>query len=279
MTDRPARKSPRVTKLVVRHTERVTPHLIRITSAPAEPGDIIRFAQRPHTDAYVKVVFGKPGVSYPDPFDMATARKLPREQWPTVRTYTLREVRDTEIVIDFVYHGEVGLAGPWAAAARPGDELYVLGPGGTYSPDPTADWHLMVGDDSALPAIIAALAKVPAGVPVHAFVEVSDAAEEQQPSTAGELRLTWLHRAAGASLLDAVRALDWPAGRVHAFVHGEAGVVKQLRRHLLDQRGLSIEQLSISGYWRRGFDDESYREAKAAERAVEETGATLTGVK
>jgi NADPH-dependent ferric siderophore reductase len=279
MVDRPARKAPRTTKLVVWHTEHVTPHLIRITSAPSEPGDIERFAQSPHTDTYVKVVFGKPGVSYPEPFDMATARELPREQWPSVRTYTLREVRDAEIVIDFVYHGEAGLAGPWAATARPGDELYVLGPGGAYSPDPAADWHLMIGDDSALPAITAALAKVPAGVPVHAFVEVEDAAEEQSPSTAGELRLTWLHRTSGADLLDAVRAMDWPAGQVHAFVHGEAGTVTQLRRHLLSERGLSTEQLSISGYWRRGFDDETYREDKTAEHATEPAGAALTGVK
>jgi NADPH-dependent ferric siderophore reductase len=259
----------RTTTLVVRGTERVTPHLIRVVAEPADPADLEPFTSTPHTDAYIKVVFPRPGVRYPEPFDMATARELPREQWPALRTYTVREVRDGALVIDFVYHGETGLAGPWAARVNAGDELHVLGPGGAYSPDPDADWHLMVGDESALPAISAALARVPAGAPVHAFVQVRDAAEELPPASAGELRLTWLHRGNGDDgLLDAVRGLDWPSGRVHAFVHGEAGEVKALRRHLVDERGLSTDQLSISGYWRRGFDDESYREAKAAERTA-----------
>ena len=277
MADRPEKKAPRTVKLVVRRAERVTPHLIRIAATPAEPGDIERFAQSPHTDAYVKVVFGQPGVRYPEPFDMATARELPRAQWPALRTYTVREVRGDEIVIDFVYHGDTGLAGPWAATAAPGDEFYVLGPGGAYAPDPTADWHLMIGDESALPAITAALAKVPAGVQVHALVEISHAEETQPVNTAADLGLRWLARADGVSLLDAVRGLDWPSGRVHAFVHGEAESVKGLRRYLLDERGLTLGQLSISGYWRRGLADEAFREAKAAERATEQQAAALTG--
>jgi len=266
MPDRRERRAPRTTKLVVRRTEWVTPHLIRIVAAPSEPTDIDRFADSPHTDAYVKVVFRLPGVSYPEPFDMDTARELPREQWPTLRTYTLREVDRAagELVIDFVYHGDVGLAGPWAAAAEPGTELLVLGPGGAYAPDPSADWHLLVGDESALPAIAAALAKIPSGAPVHALVEVDDPAEEQKLSTEGDLRPRWVHRSTSGEdpLVDAVRELEFPAGRVHAFVHGEAGSVRQLRRHLLDERGLSLDQLSISGYWRRGLDDEGYREVK-----------------
>jgi NADPH-dependent ferric siderophore reductase len=276
MADRPAGRQRRTTKLVVRQSERVNPHLIRITAALADPAEFEPFAQTPHTDAYVKVVFRQPGVSYPEPFDMATARQLPREQWPALRTYTVREVRkDTaELVIDFVYHGDAGLAGPWAASAQPGSELLVLGPGGAYSPNPAADWHLMVGDDSALPAIVAALAKVPSGVPVHAFVEVDGPAEQQVLDTPGDLRLTWVHRNTGGDLVDTVRAFEWPTGQVHAFVHGEAGAVKLLRRHLLDERGLSTDALSISGYWRRGFDDESYREAKRAEAESDHLATT-----
>src|SRR5882724_238022 len=221
MADRPERRAPRTTKLVVRRTEWTTPHLIRVVVAPADPADLDRFADSPHTDGYIKVVFLQPDVAYPEPFDMAAARtELPRHQWPTLRTYTLREVdRDAgEIVIDFVYHGDVGLAGPWAASAEPGTELLVLGPGGAYAPDPDAGWHLLVGDESALPAIAAALAEIPAGAPVHAFVEVSDAAEEQKLSTPGELRLGWVHRESSGdgALVEAVRALDFPEGRVHA---------------------------------------------------------------
>jgi NADPH-dependent ferric siderophore reductase len=270
MADRPERKAPRTTKLVVRRTEWVTPHLVRVVSAPEVPAELDRFAASPYTDAYVKVVFRRPGVAYPEPFDMAAVRqRLPREQWPALRTYTLREVDRAagEIVIDFVYHGDVGLAGPWAAAARPGTELLVLGPGGAYAPDPAADWHLLAGDESALPAIAAALAEIPPGVVAHALVEVADAADEQPLSSPGEPRVRWVHRSITGQdgLVDAVRALEFPPGRVHAFIHGEAGAVRQLRRHLLDERGLSLDQLSISGYWRRGMDDESWRAIKAVE--------------
>lgn len=280
MADRPSpgAKGRRATTLVVRRTERVTPHLIRITAAPADPAGFAPFAATPHTDAYIKIVFLRPGVTYPEPFDMAAARQLPREHWPALRTYTLRAVRpgSGEIDIDLVHHGDVGLAGPWAATLRPGDEFHVMGPGGAYSPDPDADWHLLVGDESALPAISAALATLPEGARALVFVEIADDAERQELRSPGDLRVSWLLRDAGTSLVDAVRGLDWPAGRVHAFVHGEAGEVKQLRAHLVGERGLTSDQLSISGYWRRGFDDESYREAKSAERAAEQA---LTGVK
>lgn len=273
MSDRPARQAPVTTKLVVRQADRVTQRLVRIVAAPERPRDIERFAS-PHTDSYVKVVFGKTGVRYPEPFDLAQVRaELPRDQWPALRTYTLREVRPEagEVVIDFVYHGDVGLAGPWAVSATPGSELLVLGPGGAYSPDPTADWHLLVGDETALPAIAAALTRIPPGAPTYVFVEIADAVDRQDLTCLGELRLRWLHRVGQAedALVNEVRGFDFPTGRVHAFVHGEAGAVKKLRRHLLHERGLSRDQLSISGYWRRGFDDESYRATKAADAEAE----------
>lgn len=262
---------------MVRRTAAITPHLIRITAIPANPPEISRFVDTGHTDSYVKVIFRKDGVAYPVPFDMARVRaELPREQWPTLRSYTLREVdpRSAELVIDFVYHGDAGLAGPWAANAHAGSELLVVGPGGGYSPDPTADWHLMAGDDAALPAISASLAQVPAGVPVHAVIEVESPGDRQHLECPGELRVDWLHRGEHTGdpetmLVEHILALEFPPGRVHAFVHGETGAVKLLRRHLVGERGLTPEQLSISGYWRRGYDDESHRALKAAERAEE----------
>ena len=156
----------KVTGLQVRRTERLSPHMIRVV---AGGDDLAAFPDTAHTDRYVKILFPRPGVAYPKPFDMDAVRAAhPREQWPVVRTYTIRslDLAAGELTIDFVHHGDVGLAGPWAAAAQPGDPLLLLGPGGAYAPDPTADWHLLVGDESALPAIGAALERVPAGVPV-----------------------------------------------------------------------------------------------------------------
>ena len=77
------------------------------------------------------------------------------------------------LTLDFVVHGDPGVAGPWAAAAHPGDGLQLTGPGGAYAPDPAAAWHLMVGDAAVVPAIAASLERVPEGVPVHVILEVA----------------------------------------------------------------------------------------------------------
>ena len=257
------------TTLEVRRTERLTPHMIRVVLGG---GDLAAFPDTPHTDRYVKLQFPRPDVRYPEPFDLETIREeLPREQWPAVRTYTVRALDHAagELTIDFVYHGDEGLAGPWAAAARPGDVLRLSGPGGAYAPDPAARWHLMIGDESALPAIGAACERVPAGVAVRAVLEVADAAEHQP--LAGHVDVRWLHRDAGSpsQVVEALAAWELPAGPGQAFVHGEAGLIREVRRHLLGERGFPRAALSISGYWRRGRDEDGWRADKAAERAAE----------
>jgi NADPH-dependent ferric siderophore reductase len=236
-----------------------------------------------YTDHYVKLLFPVPGVTYPEPFDMDVIhRDLPREHWPRTRSYTIRswDPHALELTIDFVYHGDEGLAGPWAANAQPGDELLFLGPGGAYRPSPAADWHLLVGDESALPAIAASLEALPPGAPARVFVEVAGPGEEQELVTPGDAKLVWLHRGdapVGEALVTAVRELEFPEGEVHAFVHGEAGFVKQLRRLLRVERQIPLERLSISGYWRSGDDDEGWRAGKREwNRQIEEEEATTT---
>ncbi|MBO4209718.1 siderophore-interacting protein [Micromonospora echinofusca] len=256
----------RVTRARVLRTGRPTPHLVRLVLG----GDSLAgFPAGEYTDHYIKFLFPPAGVEYPDPVDLGTIRReYPREQWPRLRAYTVRnwDAGTGELTVDVVHHGDEGLAGPWAAALRPGDHVLFTGPGGAYAPSPTADWHLLVGDESALPAIAASLARVPAGAPARVFVEVSDPTDEQELSTEAAAEIVWLHRSdrpVGAALVDAVRALDFPAGDVHAFVHGEAGFVKELRHLLRVERGVPRERLSISGYWRHGVDDEGWRAVKA----------------
>lgn len=276
MADQTTRKSPAATELRVLRTEWLTPHMVRVIAGGS---GLTSFVDNGYADHYVKMVFAPAGVTYPEPFDRDTIRAtFPRDQWPINRTYTVRSIDldAGELAIDFVYHGDEGIAGPWAATTKPGDPVVLLGPGGKYTPDTEADWHLLVGDESALPALANALERMPAGTPVRALIEVADASEEQSLPTPGDAEITWLHRdktpADGTSgLVQAVRALEFPPGQVHAFVHGEAGtVMKQLRPHLLKERGVPREWLSISGYWRRGNTEESFREWKAAEKENEQ---------
>jgi NADPH-dependent ferric siderophore reductase len=265
MAERPVRKKPQLHRAHVVRTERLTPHMVRVVLGGEGLAD---FGAGEYTDHYVKLLFPQEGVTYPEPFDMeAVRRDLPREQWPSTRTYTVRSFDRAarELAIDFVIHGDEGLAGPWAATVRPGTEVLFNGPGGAYAPDPAADWHLLVGDESALPAIAASLERIPAGVPVHAFVEIADAAEEQRLDLPEGVEVVWLHRAGapvGEALVKAVSALDFPPGDVQAFVHGEAGFVKELRRHLRMERHIPRERLSISGYWRRGHDEDGWQASK-----------------
>ncbi|MFJ4011119.1 siderophore-interacting protein [Streptomyces sp. NPDC090026] len=265
MADQPARKAPQVHEATVLRTERLTPHMVRVVLAL--PPDTA-FTLGSFTDHYVKLVFAPEGVRYPEPFDLDRIRaEFPREQWPANRTYTVRswDAAHRELAVDFVVHGDEGLAGPWAARARAGETVRLLGPGGGYAPDPEADWHLLAGDESALPAIAASLERMPAGAVVHAFVEVAGPEEEQKVVTPDGVEIRWLHRGArpvGKALVAAVTALEAPPGEVSAFVHGEAGFVKELRRHLRQERGIPRERLSISGYWRLGQTDEAWRAVK-----------------
>ncbi|GAA3858038.1 siderophore-interacting protein [Saccharothrix violaceirubra] len=254
----------------VLRTEQLAPHMIRVVLGGE---GLDGFEVGPYTDSYVKLQFPQEDVHYPEPFDLGVIREtLPRDQWPRTRTYTVRRWGDGELWIDFVVHGDEGIAGPWAAKAQPGDLLWFSGPGGGYAPDATADWHLMAGDESALPAIAAAVEALPPGAHVRAFVEV-DGPDEELPLPGVE----WVHRSGrhGQAAVDAVRGLEFPAGRVHVFVHGEAHMVKELRGHLRNERGLGRDQLSISGYWRLGADEDGWQSGKAEwNRQVEQEQET-----
>jgi NADPH-dependent ferric siderophore reductase len=188
----------------------------------------------------------------------------PEDERPKIRTYTVRDW-DAEaglLTIDFVVHGDEGIAGPWAAAARVGDTLGLRGPGGGYAPDPGADWHLLAGDTSVIPAISTSLARVPAGAPVHVFLQVHGVEEQVELTSPGDLEVHWLHGDADELLAEAVAALDFPPGTPQVFLHGEATSVRLARRHLVVDRAIPTEFLSASGYWKRTLTDEGWRDAK-----------------
>ncbi|WP_246465008.1 siderophore-interacting protein [Ruania alkalisoli] len=252
-------------------SERITPHMVRLVfSAPG--GGPLDVDPAGYTDTYVKVLLPRPGTGVSEPFDLEEVKeRIPAEDWPVMRTYTIRawDPESGHATIDFVVHGDEGIAGPWAAAARPGDQVQLFGPGRGYAPNPEADWHLLAGDESALPAIAATLEAMPEEAVVRAIIEVADPAEEQPLLTVAGAEVQWIHRSAssveaepGEALVAAVRELERPAGRVHAFVHGDADVVKQLRSLLRFEWDVPKEDLSASGYWKRGTNDDQWRTMK-----------------
>ena len=278
----PRRRRTAFLASVVR-TERLTGSLVRVVAGG--PG-LSSFVASESTDSYVKVVFPHPDTPRPLPLDEdghvdldAVRDSVPPEHAPRQRSYTVRSFDEAsrELTLDFVVHGDEGVADPWAAAARPGDEIVFMGPGGGYAPDPSAGCHLLAGDTSALPAIAVALERLPHDASGHVVVEVHDQDDETELSVPSGVEVTWVHAGderPGTRLVEAVRALPWPDDDVHAFVHGEAAAVKELRRYLRLERGLGLDVLSISGYWRLGLDDEGWRASKRAwNTAIDESEA------
>ena len=265
-TNASKKSRPQVTLQVLR-TEQLSPHMVRIVAGGDGFAD---FTDSSFVDRYVKIVFPQPGIEYPLPLDLWSIREsMPREQWPFTRTYTLRWVDPgaRELAIDIVVHGDEGLAGPWAAKARPGDSLIFTGPGGAYSPDPDADWYLFAGDEAAFPAIAAALASLPADATGLAFLEVDSDADIQPIACPAGVQVTWLARRgvpAGDSnlLVTAVAEAEWPEGTVDVFAHGERGYMKALREVFFNQRGLKRQQVSLSGYWAKGRVEDVFQAEK-----------------
>jgi NADPH-dependent ferric siderophore reductase len=278
--ERPRRpRVPRVAEVL--RTSWLTPHMVRVVLGGE---GLAGFPAGEFTDHYVKLLLPPAGAPYTVPYDVEQVRaEHAPEHWPVTRTYTVREwdAASGELTIDFVHHGDEGLAGPWAAAARPGDRVQLMGPGGGYAPNPDAEWHLLVGDESALPAISAALPRLPAGVPALVVVEVADRAEEQDLDVPAGAELVWVHRgpqAPGAALVAAVTAATLPSGQGHVFVHGEAVFVRELRRHLRTAHGLAPGFTSISGYWRRGDTEDRWQAGKREWNAAIEAEDSATAV-
>jgi NADPH-dependent ferric siderophore reductase len=243
---RSRRQETKLWRVPVLRVERVTPRLARVTVGGPELADFVSAG----TDQNVMLYFYPDDVELPEPLTLAAARGMWSRVRPLTRTYTIsrHDPAANEIDFDFVLHDEAGPASDWAKQAAPGDRLIFVGPSPAYRPDPDADWYLLAGDETALPAIAAILRVLPAGATTRVFIEVADAAEEQ-PLPA---QVTWLHRDRGDELAQAVAGAELPAGRVDAWLAGERSAIQALRRHLLDERGYERGGVRPTIYWRRG---------------------------
>ncbi len=249
----------------IEQIEMIAPRMVRVVlGGPGLDG----FVSNGSTDEYINAQFPPADAPYSVPFDVAEARALGAGGRPRGRRFTVRawDEQSRRLTIDVVTHGDDGVGGRWADRAQVGDLLQFLGPNGSYRPDPEADWHLLVGDESALPAIARSLEAMPTDARVTAVLLVDDADHQIELSSPADVDERWLHRLAQPDnpdlLVQAVAGLDLPDGVPHGFVHGEAGETRAVRKHLLVDRGLPKERFSTSPYWRRTFTDEGWRQIK-----------------
>jgi len=259
-------------------TRKLAPHMVRVVLGSST---FNTFVPSNFTDSYVKLVFVADDVDVaelPKPLTLDSFADLAPDKRPSVRTMTVRrvDVPARQITLDMVVHGDHGVAGAWAASAQPGQPIYLMGPGGAYTPDPAADWHLLAGDETALPAISAALEALPANAIGKAFIEVAGPEDEILLTAPEGVEVSWVYRGGradlvpeehagdSAPLIEAVTIAEWLPGQVHVFIHGEAQVVMHnLRSYIRKERGVEAKWASsISGYWRRGRTEETFRQWK-----------------
>jgi NADPH-dependent ferric siderophore reductase len=262
---RPARPARPQAVLTVLGREWLSPHMVRVT-AGGDGFEALRMND--FTDKYAKLLFADPGLGLTPPYDLAALREsLPPDRQPVTRTYTLRraDAQRREVTIDFVVHGDEGIAAPWAARAEPGDIVTLSGAGGAYRPDPGSDWYLLAGDESALPAISSALEALPAGARGIAYLETCDPGEQLDATVPAGVEVVWLHRPQPGSrprlLADTLLAGPWLPGRADVFAHGERESMKAVRAALATLRG-DGDQVSLSGYWAAGRTEDVFQSEK-----------------
>lgn len=238
--------------LTVVDVQQRTPHMVRITLGGA---DLAGFAS-PGFDDHVKVFFPDPATGeLVFPGGPGGAEDGPR---PTMRDYTPQhfDPQALTLVIDFALH-DAGPATTWAAQAQVGQTLGVGGPRGSFILPTDFDGHLLIGDDTALPAIGRRLAELPAAAPTLVLVEVDSPADEQPLPTAAQATVVWVHRQGQPHgrqplLLERLKTLALPAGDIHAWVGCETHTAKDLRAYLVGERGVQAQWTKAAGYWRQG---------------------------
>lgn len=242
----------------------VSPHMRRVRLGGPQLGAFASngFAMPPFESAgfddHVKLVFPGPDGSLPHAGEQQEYTfDWERSVLVASRDYTVRSVAPDGLSfdVDFVRHPG-GLAAEWAEAARPGDPIAFAGPKTCAAIDTDAAFHLLIGDETALPAMARWLEEAPPGARGQLIIEVPEAADRQELAELPGVAVTWLERGtaeAGHSplLLGAVTALPALPESTFAWCAGEALTIAPIRRHLRNERGLAREHVQVDGYWRR----------------------------
>ncbi|MDP5208212.1 siderophore-interacting protein [Microbulbifer sp. 2205BS26-8] len=223
----------------------ITPHMLRITLG----GEALAGFPKDLESAYVKLIFPNAG-----------------ESRPLMRTYTIRHQRDGEIDIDFVIHDNTGPASSWALAAKPGGRIDMVGPGAKKLISQNADWFLLVGDMTALPAISVNLATLPQTARGHAVIEVVDESDIQDLPHPEGMELHWVVNPSSQTeesrILERVESLEWLEGRAAVWAACEFSEMQRLRKYFREEREIPSSLRYVSSYWKIGFSADQHKLAK-----------------
>ena len=230
----------------------ITPRMRRITLGGPELAGFVSLG----SDDHIKLMFAQNAAEQAALQSPTFSIKGDGPQ-PAMRDYTPRrfDLSLGELDIDFVLHGD-GPASTWAEQAQVGQHLYIGGPRGSMIVPDIFDSYLLIGDETALPAIARRLEELPAGRKVLAVIEIADAAEQQALQSAAEVDVIWVLRGQ-ADLLDTVRTLTLPSGALYTFVAMETKLSRQVRRVLLDTHKVDEAFLKAVGYWRAEGSEEA----------------------
>jgi NADPH-dependent ferric siderophore reductase len=228
----------------------LSPRMRRVTFGGS---DLATFVW-PGPAAHIKLIFPEPGLG----LDTVEPPEPDGPRPTTTRTYTPRRFDPAALTldVDFVLHGD-GPAATWAAQARVGQQIVLMGPGPGYPIDPDAPWYVLLADDAALPAIETILDALPAATEVTVFLEVRAADEARVLPGPPGTDVRWLTRSddernAGMALLTALTGFTWPAGEGRVYVGCEATAMRRLHLAILEASGLDRKRVTGRGYWRIG---------------------------
>mgnify|MGYP000082525829 CR=1 FL=1 len=250
--------TPNFAEAVILHTQQLSPHMIRLTFRSEFAADFTLGAP----GQYLKVLAPALGEAGPPVFDPDTFKSQ-------MRTYTLRHVRPQvqEFDIDFVVHGEEGIAGPWAKQAKPGDRILISRPGTLKFTGEAADWHLFVADMAAIPAAAIELEGLPEHAIGDAFFEILSEADRQPVRAPAGINIHWIIKpdshAPSEELVESVQRLAWRDGAPGVFVAGEFSVAGTLRSFFRKERPTRKDLTYVSSYWKLGLIEPEHKVFKA----------------
>lgn len=235
---------PQPRELIVIKKDQISPNMLRITLG----GPNMSNFPEDQESGYVKLIFPN------------------GDSKPLLRTYTIRHQRNNEIDIDFMLHQDSGPASTWAQQAKINDAIMIGGPGPKKMIAQPADWHLLAGDMTALPAISVNLEQLPSNAKGYAVIEVVSADDILDIKHPKGVEIKWIINAHpgenNTSLLDKVKSLPWLNGKVSAWVACEFSSMKSLRHFLKKEKALSNDALYISSYWKLGSNEDQHKVEK-----------------